>query len=151
VGNVSHDGAQWCHLANTMDESVRSCCKTAEPSESDADAIGCRLVRPKEPCITQACTMAPPGKYDCIYYMRPRCRYGIMFREVMQMPLGDPRNHVSHKCAHWRHLANTIAYYDIRPWCHYGIMQTEYWSSSTTPNASAIKYSDEYLVSWLTC
>jgi len=26
----------------------------------------------KEPCITQACTMAPPGKYvDCIYYMRP--------------------------------------------------------------------------------
>ena len=112
---MSHDGAQWCHLANTMDESMRSCCKTAEPSESDADTVGCRLVRPKEPCITQACTMAPPGKYDCIYYMRPRCRYGIMFREVMQMPLGDPRNHVSHKCAHWRHLANTIAYYDIRP------------------------------------
>ena len=99
-GNVSHDSAQWCHLANTMDESsgvllkmevgitgvakglkvpclfmiaevsircqknpevgirrippntpldesVRSCCKTAEPSESHADAVGCRLVRPK--------------------------------------------------------------------------------------------------------
>ena len=46
-GNASHDGAQWCHLANTMDESVRSCCKTAEPSKSHADAIGCRLVRPK--------------------------------------------------------------------------------------------------------
>ena len=37
---------------------------------SDADAGGCRLMRPKEPCITQACTMAPPGKYDCMYYMR---------------------------------------------------------------------------------
>ena len=30
-----------------LDESVRSCCKTAEPSESHADAVGCRLVRPK--------------------------------------------------------------------------------------------------------
>jgi len=29
------------------------------------------LVRPKEPCITQACTLAPRGKYDCIYYVRP--------------------------------------------------------------------------------
>ena len=28
-------------------------------------------MRPKEPCITQACTLAPRGKYDCIYYMRP--------------------------------------------------------------------------------
>jgi len=46
-GNASHDGAQWCHLANTMDESVHSCCRTAEPSESHADAVGCRLVRPK--------------------------------------------------------------------------------------------------------
>jgi len=34
--------------------------------------------------------------------------------KVMQTPLGvdswDPRNHVSHKRAHWRHVANTIAY-----------------------------------------
>ena len=42
--------------------------------------------------------MAPPGKYDCIYY--------------------------------------------TRPWRRYGIMQTEYWSNSTTPNASVIKYSN---------
>jgi len=28
-----------------MYESVRSCYKTAEPSESDADAVGCRLVK----------------------------------------------------------------------------------------------------------
>jgi len=42
--------------------------------------------------------MAPPGKYDCIYY--------------------------------------------TRPWHRYGIMQTEYWSNSTTPNASVIKYSN---------
>jgi len=35
-------------------------------------------------------------------------------QKVMQTPLGvdsrDPRNHVSHKRAQWRHLANTIAY-----------------------------------------
>jgi len=40
------------------------------------------------------------------------------WREVMQMPLGvyswDPRNHVSQKRAHWRHLANMIAY---TTWC----------------------------------
>ena len=37
--------------------------------------------------------------------------------------------------------------YYMRPWCSDGIMQTEYWSNSTTPKASAIKYSDEYLLS----
>jgi len=35
-------------------------------------------------------------------------------QKVMQTLLGvdtwDPRNHVSHKRAQWRHLANTIAY-----------------------------------------
>ena len=41
--------------------------KTAEPSQNDADAVGCRLVRPK----AQACILAPPGEYNCIYYMRP--------------------------------------------------------------------------------
>ena len=51
-----------CHLANTMDN-----LHTAEPSQSDADAVGCRLVRPK----AEACILAPPGEYDCIYYMRP--------------------------------------------------------------------------------
>ena len=59
------------------------------------------------------------------------------WRQVMQMPLGvyswDPRNHVSQKRAHWRHLANMIAYI-TRPWCRCGIMQTAYWSNSTTPN-----------------
>ena len=53
-----------CSGATGQIWSPHSCCKTAEPSESDADAVGCRIVRPKEPCITQACTMVPPGEYD---------------------------------------------------------------------------------------
>ena len=72
-GNVSHGGAQWCHLANTMDNLLAAVVKQLNHHKvmQSADAVGCRLVRPKEPCITQACTLAPRGKYDCIYYMRP--------------------------------------------------------------------------------
>ena len=46
-----------------------------------APPVGYVLVRPREPCITEACTLVPPGKYDCIYYTRPKCCYGIMQTE----------------------------------------------------------------------
>jgi len=54
----------------------------------------------------------------------------------------------------WVYTQRRLHYFvmvQMRPWCRYRIMQTEYWSNSTTPNASAIKYSDEYLISRSTC
>jgi len=62
------------HLANTMDNLVAAVVKQLN-HHSDANAVGCEHVRRKEACLIQACTLAPPGKYDCIRYMRHECRF----------------------------------------------------------------------------